>query len=88
MHVGIPEIEIGFINLESLAVGEIYHGDELIIDKTDMVSVNMITLRRGPDSDGEITVNRYYIKYDKGKIASITYTEGQEFFPHYTPRLL
>ena len=79
--VGIPEIVPEGLDLENLSVEEMYHEDELIIDRTDTVSVNMITLRRELESCGEITVNRYHVKSDRGRIASITYIGCQEFFP-------
>jgi len=81
MGVGIPEIVPEGLDLENLSVGEMYHEDELIIDRTDTISVNMITLGKEPESCGEITVNRYFVKNSGKRVSSIKYTGCQEFFP-------
>lgn len=79
--VGIPETDIGGISLEDLSVGGFYNEDELIIHRSGGMLTNMTTLRRIPESDEEITINRYFVKSELGEVVSITYDGGQEFFP-------
>lgn len=66
------------IDIKDLEVGKIYK-KELIIDRTEGLMANMVTLRRV--NKEEIHKNNYLVKISNSIDTSISFNGYQEYFP-------